>query len=256
MNTNTFVKKLFFFSIILLSGNLFAQSKQERKVDAFTKIDVSSAITVYLSQGSINSVTIETDASKIDKIITKVSGGKLIIKREEGHENRNYWHDVNVVAYVTVIKLDELKISGSSSVKAETPIESESILLNMSGASHLKMELIASNHLETNLSGASFADIQIKAKSIDSELSGASTLKFNGNAENQKIETSGASSYKAFDLLSKKAEVEASGASNIEINVNEEVRGKASGASSLKYKGNPTKSDTDASGGSSIKKVN
>ncbi len=256
MKTNTLFKKSFLFLIILLSGNLFAQSKQERKVEAFTKIDVSSAITVYLSQGNINSVTIETDAGKIDKIITNVSAGKLIIKREEGHENRNYWHDIKVIAYVTVINLEDLKISGASSVKAETPIKTESISLNMSGASHLKMELTASSHLETNLSGACIADIRIKAKSIDSKLSGASTINFNGNAENQKIETSGASNYKAFELLSKKAEVKASGASNIEIDVNEEVTGRASGASSLKYKGNPTKSDTDSSGGSSIRKVN
>ena len=232
---------------------IFAQNKQERKVNTFNKISIRSAIEAHIRQGSSFSVSIETDSKDIDKIITEVVGNELIIKRRE---NMNWnWNNNSgkVVAYITLPELKGLDVSGASTATGETAFKTEDFHLEASGASHITLEITATQ-FKAQLSGASRTELTLNATDLRAELSGASRLQLKGRADNQSLDLSGASRYDGYDFPAKKVKMEGSGGSTAEVAVSEEIKADMSGGSSLRYKGNPTRSETNATGGSSVRK--
>ncbi|MFX6230469.1 DUF2807 domain-containing protein, partial [Acinetobacter baumannii] len=85
------------------------------------------------------------------------------------------------------------------------------------------------------------------------ELSGACAVKMSGVAEKATISLSGASSMKSYDLKVDYCKLDASGASDIRITVNKELNARASGGSSINYKGEGLIRDISSGGASSVK---
>jgi hypothetical protein len=217
---------------LITVGSLFAkdaQSEQNRKVATFSGIEVSGGIKVIFSQGDQQSVVVKTDKDVQEKVKTEVDDNVLKIYFDSWKNRSN---DVTVTIYMKDIK--SLSSSGGSSIESTKPI-------------------VAGN-LNIDLSGGSKIDIEVKAIEISGELSGASELKLKGAAGYLNISSSGASKCQSVELTVAKANISASGASSIEVSVDKEIRASASGASNIRYKGNPQIVKEDESGGASISK--
>ncbi|TAH09933.1 MAG: DUF2807 domain-containing protein, partial [Sphingobacteriia bacterium] len=115
------------------------------------------------------------------------------------------------------------------------------------------VDQLKSNDLKIELSGASDLTGDITVENLSVTLSGASNCTLKGVAEKASINANGASSAKAYDLNSNYAKIDASGASSIRITVNKELNARASGASSISYKGEGLIKDLSSSGAASIK---
>lgn len=237
-------KLLLAFLMLSLTSTVFSQkgainivndaNAEVRKVGDFHGIDVSNAINVYLSQGNENAVAVSCeDASQNDKITTTVKNGILIIRLENGTWNGWNWKEKRIRAYITVKNLDYIQSSGACTIKLTEAFEVEKIKIDVNGASTFKGTL--------------------KASEITLDASGASSVTIDGSTKVLKIDASGASSIKAFDLESVDCDAEASGASSLGINVVNSLKAEASGASSIRYKGEPKNKDCNASGASSVK---
>lgn len=208
---------------------------EKRNVAAFTGVKVSNAITLYLSQGNEDAVAVScSDASDNKKIKTEVKNGILNVYVDNGFWSGFNLKDKKVKAYVSIKNIDFIGISGASSVKINESLVSKNLKVTLSGASNIKGNITV-------------ADLKVN-------ISGASSINFTGKATTADIDASGASSFKSFDLEVANCNIDASGASNVNITVTTELKAEASGASSIKYKGNPINTNTNATGASSIKK--
>jgi hypothetical protein len=108
-------------------------------------------------------------------------------------------------------------------------------------------------NLEIN--GASTGSVAgVKADKLHLSISGASKLKIDGEVRELKATAAGASSIDAEGLKTENANVDASGASNITVNASGDLSANASGASSVKYIGEPKSLKQNSSGASSVKK--
>ncbi len=106
-----------------------------------------------------------------------------------------------------------------------------------------------------DISGASVATVSnVKADSLKLNASGASKIKIDGEADNLDSDASGASKIDAEDLKVENADINASGASNTTVSVTNELKADASGASTIYYTGEPTNVSPKTSGASSVKK--
>lgn len=208
-----------------------------REVGNFTGLQISSAIAAYISQGKENAVAVScSDETKNDKIITEVKNGVLHIYFKSLSMQNWRGNTGKVTAYITIAHLESLDISGASLVKFTSPMQVNSLTVDVSGASVFKGEVIG-DEINFDISGASSAIVSGKVKSVKFEVSGASVLK-------------------ALSLTAtNNTNVKASGASNAQINVAGKTTIKASGASSVKYKGNAENISIAESGASSIKKI-
>ncbi len=226
---------------MLVSAVLFAQKTindpnvEPRSLSGFHGIKVSNAFDVYISQSNEDAVAVSASKTEFrDRIITKVENGILIIKFDE---DKNFWKSLSgdktkLKAYISVKKLDRLDISGACDVYFEDGISSEELNVRLSGASDIKGK--------------------IDAKKLTIDISGASDAIISGNSADLKIEASGASDFKGFDLVTNYCYAKASGASSVNITVNKELSANASGASSVRFKGEGLIRDIKTSGSSNV----
>lgn len=225
-----------------------------RKVSDFTGVDVSNAISLYLSQGKENAVAISVDGGDKEKVKTEVKNGVLKIYIDGGFWSKMGWNNSHVKAYVTVKNLNKLMASGASRVLIAEKISVNDLKITLSGASSLKGDMKA-HSLNAEISGASNMKSSITANNLKVGLSGASTATLSGSSDVLDIDANGASNLKAYDLAAVSCSAEASGASSIKVNVSKEFsKVQASGASSIHYKGDAAVKNFEASGASSIKK--
>jgi len=226
---------------ILVSTVLFAQktindpNAEPRNLSGFHAIKISNAFNVYISQGNEDAVAISASKAEYKaKIITKVENGVLIIRFDE---DKNFWKGWNgdkqkLTAYISIKKIDRLDVSGACDVFFEDGISSEDLNVELSGASDIKGK--------------------IDAKKLSFDISGASDATISGNAAELSVEASGASDFKGYELLTNYCTAEASGASSVNITVNKELNAKASGASSVRFKGEGLIRDIKTSGSSNV----
>jgi len=274
------MQKIFLcLSFIIAGFSLSAQNvvhdanAQVRNVGSFNKIKVSSAISLYLSQGNTQAVAVSSEDPDVTaKIITEVNNGTLKIYVENGFWNKWNWGNKHLRAYVTFTQLEMLDASGASSVNITDPINVNNFKLVLSGASSLKGDIKGSD-FNFDINGASTGKLNIKATSFKLSASGASTFKGNVTADKMDydvngasttdidgsttdliVSASGASNFRGADLQAVTCKIQATGASSANVNVSRTIDATASGASSIHYSGDATLSKVDVSGSSTIKK--
>lgn len=203
---------------------------EERQISNFTGLDVSGGFEVVLTQGNQQALVIEADDNLMREIITEVRGGELNI-----YVRGSVSPVSKMKAYLTFVHLEDIDISGAVRVNAEQKLSFEK--LNIEG------------------SGASKIEFSAEMQSLKADFSGASTVNISGNVNDLKIECSGASKLYLSDLQASTAKLELSGASYAEVNVSGNLRVDASGASDVRYKGDPKDVSFDTSGASKVREM-
>lgn len=226
---------VFFFFIFAIQsfGQTIIDDKnaEVRNVGVFSGIKVSGGIDVYLSQSDNYALAVSASDEKYrDDIKTEIINGVLNISYDGGKFKFN--SDRQLRAYVSFKTIESLEASGASNFIINGSLKSNSIRVKLSGACDIK-GIVNIDNLELNMSGAS-------------------TVKISGAVRNIKIDASGASDMKNYDLVADNCIANISGASDIRITVNTSLSAKASGASTLYYKGNPERRNISSSGASSI----
>jgi hypothetical protein len=207
---------------------------ESRMVTDFNSINISNAFEVYVSKSDTEELTLEAYSGYLPHITTEVRANTLFIFMDDKYE---YNAKKKQKVYLKLKSLQSIKASGATKIIGSTDFVSENFNVNLSGASYLNMSLIVSNKLTCNASGASIVN-----------LAGSST-------ELVVADLSGASKFSAFNLIAEKATLSISGASDVELYVTKELNFTASGASSIKYKGNPEIVKQSTSGASSVVKL-
>lgn len=233
--------KKFLLVLAMLAGfSAFSQTIHDanvevRNVSGFRGVSVSSAIDLYISQGTTEAVAVSARDTKVrDRIKTEVRDGVLYISFDGKGWKDWSMGDQKMKAYVTVKDINRLEASGASDVKVSGTLKTDNLKLHFSGASDFEGS--------------------VEAKSIQIQGSGASDIKISGSADQASIEMSGASDFKGYDFKVDYCKAEISGAGDMQVTVNKELDAQASGASSIRYKGDAVVKRSDTSGASSIKK--
>jgi hypothetical protein len=238
------MKNILVLVLVLVAFNGIAQDKVIfndenvvlRDVQDFQSVVVKGPFKVYFSSDPETQVAVSAkDSDARDRITTKVTGGTLYVSLDNSGVK---WWGVNkeFKVYITAPKLNALNVSGA--------------------VNFVVVDILKSTNLSLILSGASNFSGKIDAEEIKTNLSGASDCKVSGSANKFDLVCSGASSFKGADLKVDEADLDASGASSIKIHVIESLKARASGASSIQYKGSPKIYNQNASGASSIKQMN
>lgn len=235
------MKKILTIVVTLVCLTTFAQDKmindknaEVRNVPGFNAIKVSGGINIYLSQSQSEAVAVSASEEKYrDRIKTEVVNDVLKIYVDNEKFNWNL-HDKKLRAYISFKNLNSLRASGASDIKATNVINVPSLNLSLSGASDFE------------------GSVNITDLAVD--LSGASDVKIEGVVKNIKIDASGASDVKGYGLIADDCTADISGASDIYITVNKQISARASGASSVYYKGEAVVKEVHTSGASSISK--
>lgn len=208
----------------------FAAEREDRNVSGFTKLDVSGGFEIILTQGRSESLTIEADENVLSKIKTNVTGNTLEIYSKG--IIRNY---SKIRIYLTFKQLESIDLSGAVKLIADQSLQFD--------------------RLEFDISGACSIELDMEADRLELDLSGASKLRLNGYTNHLEADCSGSSKLLLAGLKTKTISLDSSGATTAEFWVTESLDVESSGASSVRYKGNPKSVNVVNSGASSVKKM-
>jgi hypothetical protein len=226
------------FSLVLLSSCRLGcehgsghQATENRKVSDFNRIDISGDFKIILKQDSSLALNITADDNLLKSIKTEVSGNKLYISTG----NKSICNAGPMTVTIGVHNVNLIKSSGAVELTTAGKLVTKDLHFDLSGASQINMELNAAN--------------------VNTEGSGSTDITLKGQASAHTIDLSGGGKIHAFDFVVGDYKIETSGASDLEINVLRTLSINSSGASSIKYKGNPTSINNDKSGISSLTKI-
>lgn len=204
-------------------------TKQGRKIDSFSALQVSGSGNIILTQGDKDTIVIETDENLQEYILAETKGSELKISQKKGGNNN---HTLNI--FITVKNINKIDLTGAVDIKSTTAIQLKDMEITASGASNMKLSM--------------------NAEKLSLQISGSGEISLTGNTKTIHSDINGAGNLKAFALLADNASINISGAGHAEINAQNELIVKISGAGSVDYIGNP-KIKQNISGTGLIKNV-
>lgn len=127
---------------------------------------------------------------------------------------------------------------------------------SISKQSALKIRVSAPDIESLDISGVSGITLSgVKNSALSVESSGASKINVEGSTGNLTVDVSGASQVDAVNLQTTNARVEASGACKITVNASNEIDADLSGASKVRYAGDPKNIIRNTSGASRVEQM-
>ena len=238
-----------FMGMVTGSGNLVTE---QMDFSDFTRVEAGYAFEVEITQSSSYSISITADDNLFDFIQVSKTGETLKIRLQSGYD----YQSVTTRAKITTLELRGLGLSGATQGTVIGFSSTEDFKLDLSGASSLYMSDMSAGDIKFGLSGASSVTGVITASGdAQFNLSGASAAELKGSANDMLIDASGASHLELADFPIRNADVSLSGASDSTINLDGRLGADLSGASYLRYIGEPIMGSIETSGGSVVVKV-
>jgi hypothetical protein len=204
--------------------------KETRELSNFTAIDIGSAFEIELIKSNETKIIIETDDNVMPYIKTNVHAKELKVNLSAEINNPT---KLSLIIYYK--EVNDLDISGAAELYSS--------------------DVLTTTYLNLDFSGASDVSLKLDVQSIDAEISGASNVDLEGKSRDAEIDVSGAAILRAYGLELHYLDLEASGASSAKVLVLDKFIIDASGAATVRYKGNPTLDLDDISGAASFKKM-
>ena len=203
---------------------------EEFNFSDFTRVEVGYAFEVEVVQSDSYSVSITADDNLFKNLKVSKEGETLKI----GHSRHISWRlrTSRPKARITMPVLNGLKLSGASKGTVSGFSSSEDFKLNLSGASRVTGEITAGD--------------------AELDCSGASRVELTGSAKDAVIEASGASRMELGGFSVHDAAIKLSGASRSTVKLDGTLNATLSGASKLRWIGNPIVGDIKTSGASTL----
>jgi|SRR6185437_14739707 len=203
---------------------------ENRKVSDFSRIDISGGFNIILKQDSSMALKVTADDNLLKYIKTNVNGGQLHI-----YTRRNICNSGRMTVYIGVRNLEELKASGGIEVESEGKIVTGDMQFRLSGATKITMDLNAAN--------------------VTTRGKGSTELNLKGQATSHNIELTGSGKVNALDFVVGNCDIQTTGVGECNVNVLHALNINSTGASDVKYRGNPNVTEHKA-GASSVEKIN
>ena len=229
----TFIALLFLSACNLNIGGIKGNGNVQQKnlnLSGFEGIDAGGIFNIRLKQGAF-SVVAETDENLLPHIQATVKSGTLHLNTEK---SLNPTERLGVI--ITMPSVKEIEMSGASFLITEGSFN-------------------ADKKVKVKLSGASNSQLDITAPEITYSLSGASEAETRGKAGFIEVDASGSSRFNGQAAIYEEMNARLSGSSEADVQVSDKLKVNASGASELRYTGNPSV-QSDLSGSASVSRKN
>lgn len=210
----------------------FAQNSETRQLEKFIAISAGQGIQVNLEKGNKESCEINVSGMDVEDVITEVRGKKLRIRLADNKNHRR----VEVIVNLSYVTLEEVEAHSGAMIQGKGAIKT--------------------NNLAVEVTSGAQADLDVEVEEIEIELTSSGHLSLTGIARFQDIEISSAGSLHAYDLICDDVSAEISSAGEAKVTASKQINALVSSAGSLKYKGDPTRTNVNTSSGGSVRKMN
>jgi hypothetical protein len=239
------MNKLFFSMLLMAGHSAYAQptkqfsdpnAKTRTISGAFTKIQVSSGVELYLTQSNETALAVSVYEQKYEeRFKTTVENG--VMKIYYDNKGITWVNDKHrkLKVYLSFKELEKITASG---VNVE--------MTNELNANDLEMLFS---------SGASFTG-KFRAKSLVADLSSGAEIEAAGQTGKLSVSASSGATFKGFDLVTEICTASANSGGTVRIQVQKELNASANSGGSIIYKGNAVLRKGNINSGGSVKNTN
>jgi hypothetical protein len=212
------------------SGNSHIIQK-EFKIGSFSKLEISGAYNVFLSQGDSEKLVVKASEGMLQKFVVSNEGHmlKLDVKNEIIWSSHN-----RLDVYLTLKNIDELKLSGAGNIETNGTLKLTSLEITDSRTGNVSL------HLECD--------------KLMAELKSTGNVDFTGSAKEASIHKSGVGNLSASDFAVEYLKIDHSGVGNTDVYASKEISIKSSGVGNLSYKGDAIVKEYHTSGVGNVSK--
>ena len=197
----------------------------------FTGIDLRNSANVFITQGDVQDVKIETDEITRSKIILETKNDVLIIKSENNFDFKNKKVDI----YITMKDLKKIDLAGSGKIIMKSIFKSESMSLQIAGSGDI--------------------NANIDTKELKILLAGSGSINVKGNTTTSNVKIVGSGDIMGSELKSGSSTISISGSGNSTVDVNGELNVTITGSGNVYYLTAPEKIHSKIIGSGKIEKV-
>jgi hypothetical protein len=229
------MKKIYSICLFLLASTIltFAGNDETRSLDKFNTISVAGSVKVILVKGNSNKAEIETVNASTDDLITSIKNGQLKIKFKD---SKGKWiNNKKAIVTLTYRNIEGISAAAGSSVKSDDILETGDLYINVSSGAMTKLEVQTS---ELRLS-----------------VSSGGSLILEGQADEADVDVSSGGSINGRDLKAQYVKATASSGGAAKVWAVKSFKANASSGGTVKYKGDPSKTEVNSGYSGSIKKM-
>ncbi len=223
------MKKLIYTALIAISGFVsMAQKTKEISLPNFTGITASGAASIKYQISDSSKLVLSGNESDFSKIEYSTENNILNIKTKGTFKD-----PLKIMLYGS--PLNDITVSGAASVKGGGLLQVNSLKIDATGAGRVEL------------------NIQTQKTTILSN--GASVVELKGQTKMLQVLNTGAANVKTYELDADTCSIEASGASATRVTALQKININATGASTVRFKGEPKEVSAEAGSASKIMKI-
>jgi hypothetical protein len=211
---------------IVGSGRL---ETERRSVPRFTAIEVEGSGNVVLSQGLLQTVSVESDDNILPAITTEVIGNVLHLGFKRGTRINRM---TKLEFRIKVPEITGITISGSGDVRADTTLRADELSLDIRGSGGINAD-IDTGKLACGIAGSGDIDVR-------------------GRSDRLSVTINGSGSVRASGLESAEVEVRINGSGSAYVHATDSLAANLSGSGNVEYRGDP-RMTLNASGSGSVR---
>ena len=200
-----------------------AQERATYDVGEFTQISVATAGTLYVRQGDAESLEIEAQPDVLERIDVSVENGELQVRDERDSGWLSWLFGASereaIDVYVTAPTIENISFAGSGDIIGETPIQGES--------------------LELEVAGSGTADLDLEVEHLRVRMAGSGTFHLRGIANETETEIAGSGTIYAEDLESHRSSVNIAGSGDAHVHAHDHLSATIMGSGDVLHRGNP-----------------
>ena len=208
-----------------------AQNEETRALNSFKQIKVGQAINVYLNQGETEEAKVKCEGIGTEQVATQIDGNTLKIFLKG---NNRWFKRAKVDVFVTFRKLEGVNVSSAADVYANDVIVAENLKVVVSSAGDFKGE--------------------VEVEKLQVTVSSSGDARISGSANHMNATASSAGDINGTDLVCQTVNAKASSAGDISFQVQDKINAVASSGGSIRYRGDPSQSETVSKSGGSVRK--
>jgi hypothetical protein len=201
---------------------------QDRNVGSFNEIYTHGSFDIDITDGSSNSVKVETQANLQEYIEIETKGSELHIRNKKGY---NIKGDKETVIHITAPALKGIYLAGSGNINTTN-------------------QLTGSDEFDIKSSGSGNLTLDIETKSLECAISGSGNITLKGKTNEFEGKISGSGNIRAKEMQSAITSVKISGSGSAQVVATEKLDTKIAGSGDVKYWGDAAVTSKVAGSGS------
>jgi hypothetical protein len=221
------------FNAVRGSGNVVVETYD---VSGFDRVELETIGTLYIEQGAVDSLTIETDDNILPLLIAHSGNGLLSLSDQAGSQ---LLPTAGIIFRVTVRDLRLVAANSSGNIFVG-PIEADRLEVQLNGSGRVEMDSVAADQFSIASKGSGDMRVdQVVADSIETKMYASGNVELAGETGPHEVDIRGSGSLHAGDLQSSETVVAIRASGSATVHAADELDVSISGSGDVSYYGDP-----------------